>query len=387
MIGGGLSQAGRDCHRASVRDGKIFGVGFACVSQVFAVPLPAPRQTCQSTGVAATRVHALILATVTGVASTISGTTALAAPFAGTGHAAIGGETDGQKARSQALERARKAALEAAIEQLGTSDAAIRKQVLANPSGWTGSYRVLQHSDDGATATAIVSVEIDTARLGKVLAGSGAGTTSGGLPPLLPSLTVDAKGCPEALADGLRRGLLAAGVIRDVAPGSAGPVLTASLECRAGVLKYPRQAVIRVAARWSTAGLPDQSVGVGEDPAAATNDAAAGLAGRVGQILSAKTAGGVRLKLAAPWPAARVRRLERALRESVVGVQGVTLAGVASDGSVTLQIEGSLTAEELHARLSSVTVPGATLVVGEVDGSNVVHASLQASSRPEPAAP
>jgi hypothetical protein len=63
----------------------------------------------------------------------------------------------------------------------------------------------------------------------------------------------------------------------------------------------------------------------------------------------------------------------------VVGVQAVTLAGVASDGSVALRVDGSLTAEELHARLSAVTVPGATLVVGEVDGSHVVHASLQSS--------
>lgn len=331
------------------------------------------------------RLLALILATVTGVALAISGTTALAAPFAGTGHAAIGGETDGLKARNQALERARRAALEAAIDQLGVTDAAVRKQVLQSPGAWTGSYRVLQQSDDGATATAVVSVEIDTAKLAKSLAGSGATSPAGtGLPPLLPSLSVQAKGCPEGIEAGLRKGLLAAGAIRDVAAGSAGPVLTASLECGAGMVRYPRQAVVRVAARWSTAGLPESVIGVGEEPATATNDAATQLAGRAGQILSARTGSGVRLQLAAPWPAVRVRRLERALRESVVGVQGVTVAGVASDGSVTLQVDGALTAEELHARLATVTVPGATLVVGEVDGAHVVHASLEASNKPAP---
>lgn len=332
----------------------------------------------------ARRLHALLLAAATGVALAISGSSALAAPFAGTGHAAIGGATDGLKARSQALERARRTALEAAIEQVGAGDPASRKSVLANPNAWTGKYRVLQQSDDGATATATVSVEIDTARLAKALAtpGASAGAASG-LPPLLPSLTVAAQGCPEGLEAGLRRGLVAGGVIRDVAPGSAGPVLTASLVCGAvGVVRYPKQAVVRVAARWSAPGLPELAIGVGEDLAAATADAAAGLAARASQDLSAKTAGGVRLRLAAPWPAARVRRLERALRESIVGVQTVTVAGVASDGAVTLQVEGSLTAEELHARLSAVTVPGATIVVGEVDGSHVVHASLQAASVP-----
>lgn len=328
----------------------------------------------------ARRLHALLLATTAFVTLAISGSSALASPFAGTGHAAIGGETDGLKARSQALERARRTALEAAIEQVGAADAATRKQVLANPGAWTGSYRVLQQSDDGATATAVVSVEIDTARLAKALAGTATGAPSFERPPLQPSLTVDAKGCPEELAAGLRRGLVAAAVIRDVAAGSAGPVLTASLTCRgAGVVKYPRQAVIRVDARWSAPGLPDMAIGTGEDPAAAIADAAAGLATRAAQGLAARAVTGVRLRLAAPWPAARVRRLERALRDSVVGVQAVTLAGVASDGSVTLQIDGSLTAEELHARLPAVTVPGATIVVGEVDGSHVVHASLQTS--------
>jgi hypothetical protein len=159
-------------------------------------PCCSRRQTCQSTGRGGDASARADPATVPGVASAISGTTALAAPFAGTGHAAIGGETDGLKARSQALERARRAALEAAIDQLGARDAATRKQVLANPGGWTGSYRVLQHSDDGATATAMVSVEIDTARLGKALAGPATGAPSDE-PPLLPSLTVDATGLPR----------------------------------------------------------------------------------------------------------------------------------------------------------------------------------------------
>lgn len=334
------------------------------------------------------RLHALWLSAVTGMTLAISGQTALAAPFSGTGHAAIGGETDGLAARNQALERARRAALELAIDQHGAVDPGLRKQVLARPAAWTGSYRVLQQSDDGATATAVVSVEIDTARLAKALAVAGAAGAGSGLPPLLPSLAVQQDGCPAAIEAGLRGGLIAAGVVRDVAAGSAGPVLSVSLQCRAaGMVRYPRQAVVRVAARWSGGrGLPDAAIGVGEDPAAAASDAAASLASRAAAVLSPGTGSGVALRLAGSWPAARVRRLERALRESVVGVEAVSVAGVASDGSVTLRVEGALTAEELHARLPAVTVPGATLVVGEVDGAHVVHASLQSSqvSQPSP---
>lgn len=338
----------------------------------------------------ARRLHNLLLSAVAGTTLGISGSVALAAPFSGTGHAAIGGDTDALKARNQALERARKAALESAIEQLGAADPQARKQVLDRQSTWTGSYRVLQQQDDGATASAVVSVEIDTARLAKALAAPGA-SGSAVLPPLLPSLTVQAQGCPEAIEANLRRGLIAAGVIRDVAPGSAGPVLAASLRCgAAGMVRYPRQAVIRVEAEWTGGrGLPAQVVGVGEDAASAASDAAAGLTARAAAALSSGTGSGVSLRLAAPWPAARVRRLERALRESVVGVQAVTLAGVASDGSVVLRVEGTLTPAELHARLGAVTVPGATLVVGEVDNAQVVHASLQASrpSGPESSRP
>jgi hypothetical protein len=323
------------------------------------------------------------------------GADALAAPFAGTGHAAISGEVDGLKARDQALERARKAALEAAIQQIGAADPAARKQVLAAPTVWTRSYRVLKQDDDGATATAMVSVEIDTAKLSKALAAPGAPATGPG-PGLtvLPGLELRSDGCPPTAEADLKKGLLAAGLIRDVAAGSAGPVLSASLKCDAvGTVGYPRQTVVRADLQLQApATRPDgaaaqtraSATGFGEDAQAAASDAFSGLIGQVTKAMSGRTGTGVRLKIAAPWPAARVRRLERALRDSVVGVQSVAVAGVGSDGAITLRIEGGLSAQELHARLPGVQVPGATLVVGEVESSNVVHISLQASSAPAP---
>ncbi len=320
------------------------------------------------------------LAAVLGVLMAISAGDALAAPFAGTGHASIGGKVDGLKARDQALERARKVALEAAIEQIGASDGAARNQVLAAPATWTRSYRVLRQEDDGATATAVVSVEIDTARLAKALAAPGASGAASSL-VVLPGLELRTSECPPALEGELRRALVAAGVVRDVAAGSAGPVLSASLQCRKlGTVSYPRQVAVREELQLAGA-APAVATGFGEDAQAAASDAMARLIGLVTRDM-AKKPEGLAIRVAAPWPAARVRRLERALRDSVVGVQSVRVGSVASDGAITLQVEGGLTAEDLQARLPAVQVPGATLVVGEVESSHVVHIRLQAVAAP-----
>ncbi len=314
------------------------------------------------------------------------GEVALAAPFAGTGHAAIAGEVDGLKARDQALERARKAALEAAVDQIGAGDPAARKQVLAAPTVWTRSYRVLRQDDDGATATAVVSVEIDTARLGKALAAPGAAAASPGTTSsivVLPGLELASKGCPPSLEGELKKALVGAGVVRDVGAGSAGPVLAASLQCDAlGMVSYPRQAAVRAVLALRPPGAAPSiltATGFGEDAPTAAGDALTGLMGQVAKTMPGRTDPGVRLQISTPWPAARVRRLERALRDSVVGVQSVAVVGVGSDGAVTLRVEGGLTAPELQARLATVQVPGASLIVGEVS-SHVVHVSLQAST-------
>ncbi len=321
-----------------------------------------------------------VSAAVLGVLVAISAGDALAAPFAGTGHAGIGGKVDGLKARDQALERARKVALEAAIEQIGAGDPTARNQVLAAPGVWTRSYRVLRQDDDGATATAVVSVEIDTARLAKALATPGAGGPASTL-VVLPALELRTSECPPALEGELRRALVAAGVVRDVAAGSAGPVLSASLQCRKlGTVAYPRQVAVREELQLSGA-APAVATGFGEDAQSAAGDAMTRLIALVTRDL-AKQPDGLAIRVAAPWPAARVRRLERALRDSVVGVQSVRVGSVASDGAVTLQVEGGLTAEELQARLPAVLVPGATLVVGEVESSHVVHIRMQAVAAP-----
>lgn len=300
-----------------------------------------------------------------------------AAPFAGTGHASIGGKTDGLQARGQALERARRAALEAALEQIGPAEPAARKKILDEAAVWTRSYRVLQQGDDGATASATVSVEIDTARLSKALA-LPAPPTASEAPALV---AVREEGCAEGSAEALAQRLVAAGLVRDGRGGtvSGASARTLELRCRElGPVRYPHGVVVEAAlALRGGADASATALGFGADAAAATAEATAKLYGQVAPAMSAQTGAGLRLRLAAPWPAARVRRLERAIAESVIGVQSVRVASIGGDGSVTLKIDGTLSAAELHERLAAVQVPGATLVALEVEAPDVVRARLQ----------
>lgn len=322
------------------------------------------------------RVRVACMAAV--VAATLTSAEAGAAPFAGTGNAAIGGKTDNLKARGQALERARKAALESALEQLGPVDPAVRVKILNEAAVWTRSYRVLQQGDDGATATATVSVEIDTARLSKALALPAAPAAKSEGPTLAG---VHDEGCPSGTAETLAQKLIAAGLVKDGRGGTvaAGSARTLELRCRElGPLEYPRGVVVAVSLALRG---PNESrstaIGFGADTAAATTEATGRLFGQVAPTLSVQSAPGLKLRLAQPWPAARVRRLEKAIAESVIGVQGVRVASIGGDGSVTLQIEGPLTAAELHERLSTVQVPGTTIVDLEVEAPDVVVARLQ----------
>lgn len=316
------------------------------------------------------------------LASALVGAPAAAAPFAGTGQAAIGDKADNVKARGQAVERARRAALEGALEQMGPAEPGARKRVLDEAGVWTRAYRVLQQSDDGATATAVVSVEIDTARLAKALAGAGPAAAPAPAQSGAPALAqVRDEGCPAGAGEALAQRMIQAGQLRDGRGGTiSGVAVTLELRCRElGAINYPRGLALEaaMALRGGPSPAAASAVGFGPDAAAATADAIARLQGQVAPSMSPRTAAGVELRLAAPWPAARVRRLEKAIRESVIGVQGVRVAGVGGDGSVTLRVEGPLSAAELQERLAAVQLPNATLVVGEVEGPHVVHARLQ----------
>ncbi|MBZ5711315.1 hypothetical protein [Nannocystis pusilla] len=321
-----------------------------------------------------------LLAAVFVLAVVLGGAPAWAAPFGGTGHAPISEKVDALKARGQALERARRAALEAALEQVGPADAVQRKKILDEAAVWTRAYRVLQQGDDGATASAVVSVDIDTGRLSKALAVPAAPAAKEG--PAL--VAARGEGCAEGAAESLAQRWIKAGLLRDGRGGtiSAAAARTLELRCRElGAVSYPRGVVVEAAVvlrgegRDGTASAT--AVGFAADPAAAAAAALESASNQVSANMSVQTGGGLRLRLTTPWPAARVRRVERAIAESVIGAQAVRVAAIGGDGSVILRIDGPLSAAELQERLGSVQVPGATLVALEVEAPDVVHARLQ----------
>ncbi|MDC0715865.1 hypothetical protein [Nannocystis bainbridge] len=314
------------------------------------------------------------------MAAVLGGLPAWAAPFAGTGHAPISEKVDSLKARGQALERARRAALEAALEQVGPADAVQRKKIMDAAAVWTRAYRVLQQGDDGATATAVVSVEIDTGRLSKALALPAAPVTKEA--PAL--VAVRGEGCAEGAAEAVAQRWIKAGLLRDGRGGtiSAGSARTLELRCRElGAVAYPRGVVAEAAVVLRGEGRDGAAsataTGFAPDAAAAAAAALESATNQVSSSMSVQTASGLRLRLTTPWPAARVRRVERAIAESVIGAQAVKVAGVGGDGSVILKIDGPLSAADLQERLAAVQVPGATLVALEVEGPDVVHARLQ----------
>ncbi len=87
--------------------------------------------------------------------------------------------------------------------------------------------------------------------------------------------------------------------------------------------------------------------------------------------------GDLELRVEQAWPAARVGVLERTLRESVIGVDAVELAGIAADGSVLLRVGGRLDAKGFGAALGGLTFPGFQLVGLRIDGAHSLRVRMQ----------
>lgn len=318
---------------------------------------------------------ALALGTFTAPAS------ALAAPFAGEGTAAIPEGGDRQASRRQALERARRAALEAAIAEIaaqgGVVDPAARTRVLAGASAWTSAYRILRQGDDGATATIQVEVELDLPRLEKLLDPAASAPAPSAGPPLPVLGEVQAEGCPDEVVGHVGEHLIARGL---VAGAGAGSRLDVRLRCEP--LGWVAQAQVhgaRVVVQAGVAGgeaLRGEAIGFAGDPTAAAGEGLRRALVDVGEAYHRGADPAVAITLELPWPAARVRRVEKAIRDSIVGVRSVALAGVAADGAVVLRIDGSLGVEALAQRLRALSIPGAPLRILSVDGPQRITATF-----------
>lgn len=282
-------------------------------------------------------------------------------------------------ARTRALRRARTAALQAAFERLeGPVDRAAKRAVIRSGQGWTGAYRVLSESVTGSDGDEVVQVEIeadiDLARLAKRVMPRPASSTR----PLYRFGSVrEAAGCDARLPERLQAELEGVGALG----GEDSTPVVFGVRCQElGSVPHTFIAaarvdiVARVGKRVVARG---RATGLG-----ATADAAQAVA--LQEAIEATAAeldrhrrGRVRVRVLSPLPAARVRRLERALDESVMGVASVEVVGLDLDGAVVLQVEGNVTGEGLGQRMEALRLPGFSVNMHEIEGPDAITVYLR----------
>ncbi|MEM7158999.1 MAG: hypothetical protein AAF799_39540 [Myxococcota bacterium] len=313
------------------------------------------------------------------VALTMVGSPALAAPIQGVGQgkASETKKPSLSRARARALRRARRAALEAALgEVTGPVDAASRKAVLKSAEAWTGAYRILSESNDGEQVDIQIEVEIDLVRLTKRVRKREA---SAGRPMFRLDAIEAAPACGELdrVSQTVRDDLVA--LEGAVLEGKGAP-LSIAVDCQVlGPVQFTYLQAVRVQVVASSDGRP---VATHNRPAFATTPdeaLAAGLRRSLDDLadsLAVHRRGHVRVHVEAPYPAARVRRLETAMRNSVLGVDGVSVAGI-EPGIVELHVRGNLAARDLATRLQSLTLPGFSLSIVDVDPPDALTIRLE----------
>lgn len=333
---------------------------------------------------------AWILAGAIALAVGVGASEAAAAPVRGTGEAKAS-ETKSPslaQTRARALRRARRAALDAALRQLGApTDAAARKAVLDSADAWTGAYRVLSEQSNGQDVALELEVEIDLVRLQKRVAKREGG---GGGPAWALGGVGSAEGCGEAaaIAELVSRELGAQGAVASEVAGAEGgaakkgkvPVLDVALDCQAlGAVEHTYLHAVRVRA---TATADGRTVAEATTPAFATTPAEAMTAGIQGALsdvagkLVTHERGHVRVRVQSPLPAIRIRRLETAMRNSVLGVDEVEV-GAVDEGMVELHVRGELSAKALSRALGQLALPGVSLTIVRVEPPDVLTIRLQ----------
>jgi hypothetical protein len=298
-----------------------------------------------------------------------------AAPIEATGSvSAEAGEAD--RARERAIAAARKAALEQAISSVDTPvDPEAVKQVLARADAWTAAYRVLEVRSSEAGVEVRIEAEIDLPRLRKRIAEPSAAPSRAGF----AWGALSSKGCPTIDEAGIRDTLGAYGIVAADGPSKLSLAITCSdrgavththVHAAAVEVVARTQGEVQLEVRFSTQGFAED---IGEATTIALDRAVAELADE----LAVEARGDLELRVEQPWPAARVTTLTTALRDAVLGVNAVELAGIASDGSVLLRVGGSIDASALGRRLQEASFPGFALVGLRVDGAHALRVRMQ----------
>jgi hypothetical protein len=282
-------------------------------------------------------------------------------------------------ARTRALRRARTAALQSALEGLeGPVDKVARREVLRSGQGWTGAYRVLSEkvtgSGDGDVVSIEVEVDVDMARLAKRVAPR---TTTTTRPMYRFGVVREAPGCESSLAQRLQSELEAVGALG----GEDSTPVVFGASCQdLGQVPHTFTSVSRV-----------EIVGrVGKKTVARGHATALGASAEGARAMALQEAiedtaleleahqrGHVRIRVATPLPSARVRHLERALRESVMGVSRVELSGLDREGAVLLDVRGDLTPESLGRKLEALRLPGFSVTMQGLEGPDAISVVFQ----------
>lgn len=294
---------------------------------------------------------------------------AQAAPVEGTGKASIEADTGTAGARKQALSRARRAALDTALSSVPAPiDAAAKKAVTKAAEAWTGAYRILQQSTDGSTMTVRVEVDIDTVRLAKRVTKKKDKAT--GTRWALGEVLAD-DACTGADAGSIREELTGLHAV-----GSTGTeAVTLELSCRElGAVRYTHMhaATVRATATGGRATLAQVAVhGFGADGPEAIRAGLSQALEDVALRLRAAASGRVTVRVESPLPSARVRRFEQVLRNSVPGVDEVSVVGI-EPGVVQLGVSGDLSARLLADRIEGLSLPGFSVTIAGTPAPDVL---------------
>jgi hypothetical protein len=307
--------------------------------------------------------------------SAIFSSRAEAAPIEASGSASAASGSAG-RARDEATAKARKAALEQAIAgvEIPTDPSALT-QVLARAEAWTAAYRVLEVTTTQDQIEVRVEVEIDVPRLRKRIAAVAASQGPSGF----RLGTFAAKGCAAVDEAALTEPLRAYGILSSA--GDATLSLAITCHDRGAVTNtHVRAAAVEIVAKTEGATeleLSFASQGFAEDIDVATRIALDRALGELADEFAVVARGELELRVEQPWPAARVASLERSLREAVIGVDKVELAGIAADGSAILRVGGRVDAKQLGRALQDLSFPGFALVGLRVDGAHALRVRMQ----------
>ncbi|GEM_PF-5996798 len=272
-----------------------------------------------------------------------------AEPFVGHGESSAV-----QHARDEALRKAKIDSLRAAIDGLVVAlDAAEVTAVLASHELWTGAYRIVDEGRIEGRSSIQIEVEVDLPRLTKRVAKSKPRPRTRGY--RLGKVVLE--GCASNVIDAVLAPLRLHEIFVE-APAS--DPLHFKVRCEAlGRASFTSTEVARVAVTIGGA-LKGSSVGAGLATSAEQAQRIAGerAGADLAQKLTMRLAADVVVRIEEPWPASRIRRIEGALREAVMGVREAELVAIEPSGTLRIDVLGdTLDAATLTRELKLLSFP------------------------------